>query len=355
MIGERIKIARRRAGLSLRELAEKVGVSAQAISKYERGLDVPSSAVLIKLVNGLGVSIEYLLRPVSVSLSQPNYRCASSKLKAKEKEKVQAQVQDWLERYLLIEELVSAQREFHFPEIPRQVPHPEDVENIALALRESWKLGLAPIDHLVEVLEDQGIKVGMVEGVSYFDSLMLWANENIPIIVVKEDIPGDRQRFNIAHELGHLILEIPPEWDEKQIENAAFRFAGAFLVPQPTVLQELGMNRQRLDLDELYLLKHKYGISMQAWIYRAKDLGILPEAKAQELFKEFRAKGWHLKEPSNPYPPEKLDRLERLVRRAMAEELISNVRAAEIMSIAPSKLWMQESWQHGDVSPQACR
>ena len=354
MIGERIKIARRRSGLSLRELAEKVNVSAQAVSKYERGLDVPSSPVLIKLANALGVSIEYLLRPVSVSLSQPNYRCFSSKLKAKEKEKVQAQVQDWLERYLLIEELVSAQKEFHFPEIKRQVQHLEDVEQVALALRESWKLGLDPIDHLGEVLEDQGIKVGIVEGVSYFDSLTLWANKNIPVIVVKKDIPGDRQRFNMAHELGHLILEIPSKWDKKQIENATFRFAGAFLVPKPVVLQELGRNRQRLDLDELYLLKHKYGISMQAWIYRAKDLGILLEAKAQKLFKEFRVKGWHLEEPGDPYPPEKLDRLERLVRRALAEELVSNARAAEIMSIAPSKLWMQEDWQYEETSPQAC-
>ncbi|MCR4428259.1 MAG: helix-turn-helix domain-containing protein [Caldiserica bacterium] len=353
MIGERIKVARRRSGLNLRQLAEQVGVSAQAISKYERGLDVPSSAVLIKLAHALGVRIEYLLRPVTVSLSQLNYRSHASKLRAKDKKIVQAKVQDWLERYLLIEELVSSQEEFKFPDIMRRIKCLEDVEQVAVELRRNWKLGIDPIDYLAEILEAQGIKVGMVEGVSDFDSLMLWANERIPVIVVKADIPGDRQRFNMAHELGHLILELPSRWSKQLIEKAAFRFAGAFLAPEPSVRKELGDHRQRLDLYELQLLKQKYGMSMQAWIYRAKDLGILPETQAQAMFKEFRAKGWYRKEPGDPYPPEKLDRLERLVRRALAEELISNARAAEILGVSTSQLWMQASWQNEHISPQA--
>ncbi|MDW8291222.1 MAG: helix-turn-helix transcriptional regulator, partial [Armatimonadota bacterium] len=48
-LGERLKSARKRAGLSMRALAERAGVSAQAISKYERGQDVPSSVVIIRL------------------------------------------------------------------------------------------------------------------------------------------------------------------------------------------------------------------------------------------------------------------------------------------------------------------
>jgi Zn-dependent peptidase ImmA (M78 family) len=355
MIGERIKVARQRSGLNLRKLAEKVGVSAQAISKYERGLDVPSSAVLIKLAHALGVRVEYFLRPITVSFSKPAYRCFSSKLKEKEKEKIPAQVQDWLERYLLIEELVSSQREFQFPNIPRLVGRLEDVEQVALALREFWKLGLGPIERLAETLEDHGIKVGLIKSVGDFDSLMLWANKRIPVIFVKDDIPGDRQRLSMAHELGHLILEMPSEWNEKQIEKAAFRFAGAFLVPAQTVREELGEKRQRLDLHELQLLKQKYGLSMQAWIYRAKELGILPEARARALFKDFKAKGRYRKEPGDPYPPEKLDRLERMVSKALAEDLISDARAAEILGMSPSQLWMQPNWQHEPIPTQANR
>ncbi|NPV30275.1 MAG: helix-turn-helix transcriptional regulator, partial [Firmicutes bacterium] len=58
MVGERLRLARRAAGLSLRELANRVGVSPQAISKYERGLDIPSSGVLLRLAEALGVKVE---------------------------------------------------------------------------------------------------------------------------------------------------------------------------------------------------------------------------------------------------------------------------------------------------------
>jgi transcriptional regulator with XRE-family HTH domain len=66
MIGERIKIARRAAGLSQRALAKAVGVSAMAISKYERELDTPGSDVLLRLAQALGVKTEYFLRPTTV-------------------------------------------------------------------------------------------------------------------------------------------------------------------------------------------------------------------------------------------------------------------------------------------------
>jgi len=355
MIGERIKIARKKANLSLRGLAEKVGVSAQAISKYERGLDVPSSSILIKLAHALDVHVEYFLRPVTVSLSSPDYRCYTSRLKNRDKEVIKSQVQDWLERYLLIDEITSEQIEFSFPDIQRKIEHIEDVERVALALRNHWKLGADPIEHLAETLESQGIKVGMVKGSNYFDSLILWANGSIPIIAIKQDIPGDRQRLSIAHELGHLILEIPSEWDDRQVERTVFRFAGAFLVPEPVVIQELGEHRQRLDPKELYLLKHKYGISMQAWIYRARDLDIISESQMRDLFKEFKSRGWHRKEPGNPYPPESLNRLERLVRKALVEELISEARAIEILGTLPYRSLTQTDWQSEYLLSQVYR
>ncbi|MDZ7844749.1 MAG: ImmA/IrrE family metallo-endopeptidase [Anaerolineales bacterium] len=98
----------------------------------------------------------------------------------------------------------------------------------------------------------------------HFDALVFWANERIPVIVVKGGIPGDRQRFNLARELGHILLDLSDNVDE---EKAAHRFAGAFLVPRQKAIEELGEHRQRLSVQELHILKHKYGLSMQAWIY----------------------------------------------------------------------------------------
>ena len=329
-IGERIKLARRAARLSQRALAKKVGLSAQAISKYERGLDIPSSGVLLRLAQALNVEVEYFFRPSQVTITAPAYRKRTS-LPKKQEQAIIASVQEWLERYLEVESLFpsEAQPRFELPStVNPKVNSLDDVEEVAKDLRRTWDLGLAPIESMVELLEDKGIKVGLVDGPDGFDSCTFWANGNIPVIVIKRGLPGDRQRFNIAHELGHLVLEPGEGVDE---EKAAFRFAGAFLVPEPMVRYELGERRHTLDLYELYLLKCKYGLSMQGWIYRAKDLGIIPESTAAQLFREFRKRGWHKKEPGEQIPPEEPKRMERLVLRALAEDLISQSRAAELL------------------------
>ena len=342
-IGERIKSNRIRAGLSLRDLAVEAGVSAQAISKYERGLDVPGSAVLIRLAQVLKVRVEHLLRQMNVTLSQPTYRSHASRLRDRDEGIVQAQVQDWLERYLGVEGIVGGQVEFHLPDINRHIEKFDDIEQVAVDLRSAWQLGLDPIDNLVEILEGHGIKAGMVEGTDHFDALTLMANETIPVIVVKQNVPGDRQRLSMAHELGHLILDIPEEMD---VEKAAFRFAGAFLAPASAVKAELGNDRQRLDLYELHLLKHKYGMSMQAWIHRAQDLGVISGATAATMYRWFRSKGWHRDEPGDAYPSPKMDRLERLVVRALAEDMVSETRAAELLGMSLSEFWKQASKLH---------
>ena len=350
-IGERIKVARRAAGLSQRKLAQAAGVSAMAISKYERGLDVPSSAVLLRLARALGVKTEYFLRPVTVSVTALSYRRRAS-LPRKQEYAIIGRVQDWLERYLEVESLFGEPLRFTLPpDFDRRVATLDDVEKVALALRRQWNLGLGPIESLVEVLEEQGIKVGLVEGPDDFDALTLQANGDIPVIVVKRGVPGDRQRFNLAHELGHLVLEPVGDVDA---EKAAYRFAGAFLVPAPTARQELGQRRQTLDLYELHLLKHKYGLSMQAWVYRAKDLGILSQAAAERLFRWFRREGWHRDEPGDPIPPEEPGRMKRLVLRALAEDLISESRAAELLGTPLAQFWQEEAEQH-DGFPVAVR
>lgn len=342
-IGERIKSARMRAGLNLRDLAEKVGISAQAISKYERDMDVPGSSILIKLAKALAVRVETLLRPQSVSLSQPSYRSHRSKLLVRDQETIHAQILDWLERYMAIEEIMGVQMEFQMPKIHRRVKTLDEIEQVVLDLRMVWQIGLDPIENMVEILETQGIKVGIIPGADHFDALTLMANDAIPVIVVKDGMPGDRQRLSIAHELGHLILDVAEGLNE---EKAAYRFAGAFLAPAASVRQELGEQRRRLDPYELHLLKHKYGMSMQALIYRAQVLHILTETDAAIMFRQFSAKGWKQQEPGDPYPVETTERLERLVVRGLVEEMISEPRAAELLGKSLSEFSKQASRQH---------
>jgi Zn-dependent peptidase ImmA (M78 family) len=81
------------------------------------------------------------------------------------------------------------------------------VESVAESLRREWELGEGPIENLSEVLEEHGLKVGLVGGHAAFDALTLWFDHEAPVIAIKRDLPGDRHRFNLAHELGHIVLK----------------------------------------------------------------------------------------------------------------------------------------------------
>jgi len=340
-MGERLKVARKAAQLSLRALAEEVGVSAQAISKYERDLMMPNSEMLLRFAQALGVKVEFFFRLQQVTLSTPAYRKRAA-LPRKQEQAILAQVQEWLERYLEIESLFPDEKtpSFDPPDhTSRQASSLEEVEDVALALRKKWRLGEIFIENLIDLLEDQGVKVGLVEGHDEFDACTFWANDSIPVIVTKRGVPGDRQRMNVAHELGHLVLETD---DEK----AAYRFAGAFLVPADIVRYELGERRRSLDPYELHLLKHKYGLSMQGWIYRAKDLGIISESAAGHLFRLFRREGWYREEPGDQLPPEEPKRMTRLVLRALSEDLVSESRVAELLGKPLAQFYKEEAERH---------
>lgn len=346
-IGQRIKQARKASQMSLRHLAAEVEVSAMAISKYERGLDTPRSAVLLRLAQALGVSVDFFFRPTSISVELQAYR-KHAVLGVKEQDAIQMHVQEWLERYLEVEELFPGEQ--RVVSLPRYVVRSKDqVEDSALELRERWKLGLDPIENLTQLLEDQGVKVGLVSAFANFDACTFLAND-IPVIVSKTGLPGDRQRFNLGHELGHLLLDIGEGLDS---EAVCHRFVGAFLAPAPAVRFELGARRTALDMNELYLLKHKYGLSMQAWIFRAKDLGVVSESRATRLFKRFRANSWHRCEPGEAPPPERPQRMERLIYRALAEDLISRSKAQELLGEPLQSRWAAEVLQRDGLAVSA--
>ncbi|MDZ7844750.1 MAG: helix-turn-helix transcriptional regulator [Anaerolineales bacterium] len=152
VIGERLKMARKMAGLSQQELGEEAGVSRMSISKYERDINVPRSQVLIKLAKVLDVKIEYLLRPIEISLSIPMFRKRTA-LSKKAESKILERTRDWVERYLQVEALFSDIPRFSDPQLKRPIRSLEDVEKAAVQLREIWELGLDPINNMIEVLK----------------------------------------------------------------------------------------------------------------------------------------------------------------------------------------------------------
>lgn len=353
MIGLRLKQAREAAGLTQRELAGACGVSAMAISKYERDLSVPSSQVLIALAEVLRVRVEYFFRTQQVELEKPEFR-KHSRLPKKQENRVLADAREQMERWLALEELLPNEwvAPFQVPEdLQTTVSTGEEIESAALAVRAAWGLGSEPIVDLIEVLEENGLKVLLSEHAraSDFDGLAAEANGHT-VVLVGKDLPGDRQRFTIAHELGHLVLNGRLKGALAKVEERACnRFAGAFLVPAEEVRKALGSKRSWIEPRELYLLKQQWGLSMGGWSYRAADLGIIKRSTLNRFWGLMRKHGWNKTEPDPQYPPEKPRRFERLVYRALAEELIGDSRAAELLGIPVAELSRQRNLEtsHG--------
>lgn len=350
MIGERIRMARRAAGLSQQALGDDAGVSKMSISKYERGEMTPSSAMLGRIADATGMRVDYFLRPVTFVLSAPCYRSKSS-MPAKSKGVVEETVREWLDRYVEAEMLLDAGVPFSLDGVDRDVGSLDDVESVATELRAAWDLGDDPIPNVVSVLEDRGVKMGVTDGHDAFDALTFWIDDVAPVIAVKSGVPGDRERFSICHELGHVVARPAPGLSAEKVGN---RFAGAFLVPAGVVRRELGQRRHTLDLRELYELKHEYGVSMLAWVHRAADLGVIGHGEATRLYKLFGKNGWRTIEPGRPLPFEQPSRLELLVLRGAAEGAIGDARAAELLSMTLREFrhWRLESWR--DAAEPVC-
>ena len=340
MIGARLKVARGASGLSLRALEDKIdrAVSAQAIGKYERDEAMPGSTTLIALARALDVSVDYLLADDDIVLEDVEFRKKALSAR-KAEERMKALLLRDVERYLVVEELLD------LPSVnwdrPRDGAYPvvtdvAEADRAARGLRTVWGLGSDPIPSLVELLEERGIKVLLVD---VYDIDGLTANVSrrggsaAPVVVVNPSHTGERQRFTLAHELGHLVLDVAPKLDE---EDAAHRFAGAFLMPAELLWSEVGKRRTSISIGELVDLKVLFGASVQAVAHRCKDLGIIGPTLYAGLFKEFRERGWR----TAPYPeperlqPEKPKRFERLCLRALAEDAVSESRAAELLGIS---------------------
>jgi Zn-dependent peptidase ImmA (M78 family)/DNA-binding XRE family transcriptional regulator len=345
MIGKRLKLARAAAGLSLRDLAARIDnrVSAQQIGKYERDEDVPGSGVLIAISHALGVSLDYLVGDQEMVLEGVEFRKKQITSK-KEQAQIQAKALHLIERYLMVEQILglpSAEWDK-----PREAPFPVrqigDGDRAAQYLREHWNLGIDPIPNLVELLEERGIKVLVVDSEENIDGLAAQVRrsrgEPVPVIVVRSGVHGERQRFNLAHELGHMVMDV--QGDDKFREKAAHRFAGAFLMPAEALWSNVGRHRSSIGWSELFALKQLFGASVQAITYRCGDLGIFPSSLSQGLFREFSRLGFRSApnyEP-NHLPEEKAERFDRLCYRALAEGAISEPKTAELLNITVREL-----------------
>ena len=304
---------------------------------------MPSSGVLIALARALGVSEDYLLSASELALEGAEFRKKAGS-SAREEAALEARAIHFMERYLAIEDLLNL-RSVEW-EKPWSAPYPvkelRDAEDAARSVREEWGLGNDPIPNLAELLEERGIKILSLD-LDDIDGLAAKVRrkdrEAARVIVIKKSTWSERKRFNLAHELGHMVIDPAQGLDE---EKAAHRFAGAFLIPADVLRSEVGAKRSSISLGELVALKQRFGVSIQAIAYRCKDLGILNQAAFARLFKIFAQRGWRAppyEEPGRLDPEvEEPKRFERLCYRALAERVIGESRAAELLGISVREL-----------------
>ena len=320
MLGERLRQARLAAGLSLEGLAERLErpVTKQALSKYERGASQPPPSRLADIAAALNVRASSLLAESDVKIEWVAYRKLQRLSKSRE-EQVTAVATQRLEGEVRLRELFHLANRHDLPG-PIEVNHLDDCEYASAALRMRWNLGDRPVDSLVEQIEEHGCAVVTWPEEWGFDGLSGRANQT-PVLVLNEAAPADRLRFNAAHELGHLVMT--STGDAKRDEAFAHRFAASFLVPAEAARRELGPRRRGLTMDELGLLKQRWGLSMQAWIRRAHDLEIIGDQLYRRLNMRFRQEGWHREEPFAYERTESPTLLRRLVLRALTERMIT--------------------------------
>ncbi len=339
MFPERLKRARKAAGLSMAALAAEIDLSANAIKKYEHGEAMPGSGNLLKLAKALGVRSEYFFRPNTVELSEIEYRKRSNapkKLLAKITGDVVDQAERWSELLDLYPDTDKPVSPFEQPTgVPDAVEDLETVETIAIDVRRHWHLGLNPIPDMIDTLESKGIMVlsTSIEKSDKFDGLTATVN-GTPIIVVSTLKPGDRQRFTLAHELGHLILSGRLKGMDE--EKACHRFAGAFLLPREALIQQFGRVRHAIEMRELYMLKHEFGISMMAILMRLHHCNVISKNLMTSYQIEMGKRRWRQVEPGDPYPSEETFFLKQIVYRALSEDYIGESKAAELLGMSLS-------------------
>jgi len=333
MIGERLIQLRLAQNLTLDALAQKMGgiVTKQALSKYEQNLTQPSPIVLARLSAALGVKANYLLSPSNISVEFIAYRKLTS-LPEREKARVKSVVTQCLEDRVRVQTLVGQSKPDFLPWNLLGISSLEDTESHANEIRKLWELGASPISSVVGTLEEHQLCVLSIEADEKFDGISALGRDTsgnvlAGVLVTRRGVSGERQRLNLTHELGHSVLRIPSNIDEEQ---AAFRFASAFLVPAERLIREVGARRSYVHISELLILKKQFGISLQALVRRMRDLGIINDSYYRRWFVYIGKQGWKKQEPDE-LPTETPQWLKRNLSRLVGEGAISQEEAERIL------------------------
>lgn len=323
----RLTLARQLTGMRKSDLAKALGKSATAVTGWEAGTKRPAASTVAELALALGVE------PGFFAVRQDNIAALSGPPHFRSLRSTSQLARDQAFAYgrLTVDIASSLERNVEFPDLdllPCPVdpddPHGDGPEQAARALREQWAIGDGPIRHMVRLLENHGILVvfsppaaAAVDAYSFETGLR-------PVVVLnptKNDYY--RQRFDVAHELGHLVMHSEAEPGDRIVEDQAHRFAAEFLMPADQIRDLLPTTMGGNVWGTLAQLKEQWGVSMQALLFRARKLGRLGEVSYRNAMTTVSSRGWRRHEPGQIEileQPSLLPRAVQLLKQAGIEE-----------------------------------
>jgi len=344
LIPSKLRDARKVCRLSQGDLGDLVGVTRQSVSAYERGDKRPEPATFQKIVEALKQPVAYFTNPDGPLFGEPSTRFyrkfGPETLRRNEACSV---LGDWfVQTARYIDDFVNYPPVLlpeSAPDDPAGTYSMDQIDSIALSLRQQWGLGAGPISNVLALLESKGIVVCRyeMEGENV-EAFSFWNGPRPFIFMASDKVSGVRLRYDLAHELGHLILhrwveqvEIADKSRLKVIENEANRFAGALLLPKISFPNEIYTTR----LDAFIPLKERWKVSIQAMVYRCHDLEIIDSDQALNLYKQISFRKWRKREPlDDPHriPLEQPRLLRRAVElilesgRKQPDEIVNEIR-----------------------------
>lgn len=290
--------ARDAQGLTQKELGDACGIAQSVVSKAENGTRPLAEDELERIARRLYVTVDLLNWPDDVYGfgSASFFHRKQQSLSQKRLRQIQAQVNFLRMRVQRLATGVEVDAPLSIPHIdPDEVGSPEEA---AKRLRAAWRLPIGPVGNLVNAIENAGGVIVRQDFETHrINAISVWHPAAPPLFVVNSTLTPERQRFVLAHELGHMVMH-EGEPPRETAEHEADRFAEEFLMPAVEVLSEL----KGIDLKGAAALKPYWKVPMQSLILRAEHLGIISTPRCRSLHAYMNKLGYL---PIEPLPLER--------------------------------------------------
>ncbi|ALQ32533.1 ImmA/IrrE family metallo-endopeptidase [Glutamicibacter arilaitensis] len=293
----RLKQARQRLALTLTMLAKESGVSLRSLTNYESGKLAPSEENLVKLANTLSVPRKFFERDAAeiVPVEAASFR-KLSKTTAATRDAVLASASLAVEFF----EVIESKFRLPIPDIPSF--DKLDPSHAAELVRHRWNFGDRPIPNMLHLLESKGVRVAALHH-EYTDiDAFCFMRDNKPYVFLNTSRSAERQRFDLAHELGHLVLHGDLEMDpstSKEREIEANRFAASFLMPGSCIRAQ---SMRGASIKRILAARSFWKVSAMAMTHRLHELGLLSDWQYRSNCMTLSELGYRKAEPGGIVP-----------------------------------------------------